>query len=98
MAVRNCDTAALPARRPPVAPHHVGGGCGLVQEHDAVRIEVELALEPPLARLHHVWAVLLSRVERPFLRLMPWRLKKRDSPLKLTVAPCSCKVARTSRR
>ena len=92
------DAASLPTRRSPVAPLHVGGGRGLINEHNVVGIKIELALEPSLACLAHVRTVLLGRVKRPFLRVMPRRRKKRDRPLRLTAAPCSCNVSRTSRR
>ena len=78
-----------PARGPAVAPLHVGGGRGLVEEDHTLRVDVELPFEPGLARLHHVRTVLLGGVQIPFLRVMPWRRKKRDSPLRLAAAPLS---------
>jgi len=34
-----------------VTPRHLGVGAGLVDEHEAVRVEVELAFEPRAATL-----------------------------------------------
>lgn len=61
-----------------------------------LRIEVELTLEPRLARLRYVLTVLLGGVERPFLRVMRWRARKRDRLLVLEVTPCSAKASRSS--
>ncbi len=51
---------------PAVAACHPGRGCRLINEHQTVRIEVELTLEPRLARLRYVWTILLGSVESPF--------------------------------
>ena len=59
MAVRDRGAQALASRRPPVASGHVGGRPGLVDEHKALRVEVELVFEPSLAPLQDVRAVLL---------------------------------------
>jgi len=45
---------------------HVGGGPCLVDEDEAVGIEIELALEPILAALQDIRAVLLARVRGLF--------------------------------
>ena len=66
-------------RRPAVAARHVGRGPGLVDEHQAVGLEVELGFEPGLAALHNVRAILLGRVRSLFLRVILWRRKKRQS-------------------
>jgi len=65
---RHGHSAALAARSAPVAASHGGGGCGLIDEHEAVWVEVELALEPHLARCPHIRPVLLGRVACVFLR------------------------------
>ena len=78
MALRHAHPTALAAGRTSVAAGHGGVGGRLVDEHEAIRIEVELALEPRLARSPHVRPVLLGRVARAFFREIPWRLKKRE--------------------
>jgi hypothetical protein len=47
--VRDRGAQALASRRPPVVSGHVGGRPGLVDEHKALRVEVELVFEPSLA-------------------------------------------------
>ena len=59
MSVRHADPQALPTQGSPIAPGHVGGGPGLVDEHEARRIEVELAVEPRPAPLQDVRTLLL---------------------------------------
>ena len=81
MPLRHEQPAAFAAGRASVTAGHVCGGRGLVEENERVRIEVWQGLEPGLAGLPHVGPLLLSRVESPFLRVMPWRVKKRDRPL-----------------
>lgn len=66
MALRHAHPTALAAGRTSVAAGHGGVDGRLVDEHEANRIEVELALEPRLARSPHVRPVLLGRVARAF--------------------------------
>lgn len=54
-----------------MASHHVGGGRRLVEEDEAVGIELGLGLEPGQPRRLHVRTLLFGRMDRPFLRLMP---------------------------
>jgi hypothetical protein len=66
VAVRNGGAATLAPQRPTVEPRHLGGGAGLVDEDQALRVEVELAVEPgPACRLD-IAALLLSRVRGLF--------------------------------
>ena len=58
---------------------HVGRRPGFVNEHEAVQIELGLALEPVLAPLQDVGTILLGGVRGLFLRVIPWRSKKRRS-------------------
>ncbi|MCP1545776.1 hypothetical protein J2W80_005668 [Methylorubrum extorquens] len=60
------DAAPLAARRSPVTPPHLRVGCGLVEEHEPVRIEIELPLEPGQAGFLHVLPILLGRVAGVF--------------------------------
>src|SRR5919205_3607723 len=96
MTPRHGHSAALAARSAPVAARHGGGGRGLIDEHEAVWVEVELALKPRLARCPHIRPALLGRVARAFVREMPWRLKKPERLLWATRTPCSAKAARSS--
>ena len=68
---------------------HVGGGRRLVEKDEAVGIEIGLGVEPGEARLLHVRAFLIGCVDRPFLRVMPRRTKKRARPLMPVCTPCS---------
>src|SRR4051812_1863817 len=55
-ARRRTPRGARPYRR------HVGGRKALVDEHEPLRLESELAFEPVLALLHDVGPILLGRV------------------------------------
>src|SRR5215217_2848442 len=92
------NAQTLTAPRPSVAPGHVGGGPGLVDEHQPRRVEIQLALEPRLAPPADVGAVLLGRVRRLVLREILCRRQKRQSALTLTWAPFSAKRAFNSGR
>ena len=53
VALEHARTTAFAARGTSLGPSHGSGGCGLVDEHEAVRIDIRLALEPDLVgRLH----------------------------------------------
>ncbi len=62
MPVRNAGRQALAPGSPSIAPGHVGGGPGLIDEYQPLGIEVELAFEPGLAVLQDVGAVLFLGV------------------------------------
>jgi hypothetical protein len=98
VAVRKRDAAAFTARSPTIATGHAGCRAGLVEKHQPVWIQIELACKPVLARGSHILPVLLSRVCGPFWRVMAWRAKNRDRLLVLTFTFCSCKASRSSRR
>src|SRR3954451_5840030 len=85
-------------QRSSVAPGHVGGGPGLVDEDQPLGIEIQLALEPRLAPLSDVGPVLLFRVSGLFLRVIWCRRQKRQSALTLTCAAFSAKRAFNSGR
>jgi hypothetical protein len=59
-----------------MAAGHVGGGPGFVDEDEALRIQIALAVEPVLPLLQDVGAVLLDSVASLFLRVA--QLFKRD--------------------
>src|SRR4051794_14950935 len=96
--MRHASPQPLTAPRPPVAPGHVGGGPSLIDEHQPLGIEIQLALEPGLASLADVGPILLGGMRRLFLRVIWCRRQKRQSALTLTWAPCSAKRAFSSGR
>ena len=66
--------AGAQALAPPattMAPCHVGGRPGLVDEDQLVGVEIELAVEPLLATEQDVGTILLRRVAGLFLRVIP---------------------------
>ena len=75
---------------------HLGAGAGLVDEHQCVRIEIELSLEPRLAPAQDVGTILLGRMPGLFLSVIRRRLKKRHKPAMLTPIPCPASSARRS--
>ena len=98
MPLRDGEAAALAPQGPTVAARHVGGRGGLVEEDQPVGIEGVLVLEPRLASGPYVFARLLGGVDRPFLRVMPCRAKKRDKLLVLVCTPRSARASRNSCR
>ena len=62
MTVRDPGSEALTLQGPAAQPGHVGGGPRLVDEGEAGRIEIELAVEPLFPSAQNVRAVLLGRV------------------------------------
>ena len=70
MAVRNADAQALAAAAAAVGSGHVGGRPGLVDEHETLGVEIELAFEPRLAALQDVRPILFAGARSLFLRVM----------------------------
>jgi len=70
VTVRDACSQALAAAAAAVGAGHVGGRPGLVDEHQPLRIEVELAVEPGLAASHDVGTILLGRVPGLFLSVI----------------------------
>lgn len=60
MPVRDAHPQPLAARRAAMAARHLGGGPGLVDEHQPLGVEVRLALEPGLPAAQEVGTVLLG--------------------------------------
>jgi hypothetical protein len=60
---------AAPSRQAPMRAGHVGRGPCFVDEDKALRIEVELALEPILSPLQDVGPILLACMGGLFLRV-----------------------------
>ena len=71
MAVREAHPQALALGAAAMAAGHVGRGPGLVDEHEPLGIEIELAIEPVVPLLQDVGPVLLDCMASPFLRVMP---------------------------
>jgi len=79
MTMRKRHAQAVAARAAAISARHVRAGPAFIHEHQAVRIEIELPLEPSLAPDQDVRALLLGRVRGLFLRVYPRRAKKRHS-------------------
>jgi hypothetical protein len=79
VAVGEAHAQPLATRRAPVGAAHVGPRPGFVDEHQPIRIEAELTVEPRLAALQDVRAVPLCRVGDLFLRVILRRWKNRRS-------------------
>jgi len=62
VAVRHRGAAAFPARRPAIAPRHLGRGAGLVDEHQTLGREIDLGVEPGPPAAQNVSALLLAGV------------------------------------
>jgi hypothetical protein len=68
--MRHTGPQSLPATASTVVAEHVRVGPGLINEHQAIGVEVELALEPGPAPAQDVGPVLLGGVERLFMRVI----------------------------
>ena len=68
--MRHADAQALAARGAAVGARHVGLRPGLVDEDQALGIEVGLGVEPGLPPLQDVGAILLAGVRGLFLRVI----------------------------
>ena len=66
MAMRDFADQALAAAATAAQPCHVGAGTGLVHKHQALGIELNLAILPCGARCGDVGAVLLAGVQTFF--------------------------------
>ncbi len=70
MSVRHARAQSLAAPAAPMPTRHVGGGPGLVDEDEALGIEVELTVEPGFTALQDVGPVLFGSVRGLFLRVI----------------------------
>jgi hypothetical protein len=77
--MREAHAQPLTFRAAAVSAGHIGGGPRLVDEDQALRIKIELAVEPALPLPQDVGTVLLDRVPGLFLRVIRWRSKNRHS-------------------
>ena len=62
MPVRNARPQALSPGAASIQASHLSRGAGLVDEHQACGIQIQLSLKPGLARGSDVGPVLLGRV------------------------------------
>jgi hypothetical protein len=95
VAVRHFGDEALAARGPAVKAGHVGPGPGLVDEHQARRIDALLMASPAHAVALDVRTILLARDQRLFLSVTPMRRKKR---LIIDVSALTPRSASTDRK
>jgi hypothetical protein len=79
MAMRDGGAQTLPSGRAAAGPDHVGRRPGLVDEHQAGEVEIELIVEPGLPPPQDVRTVLLGGV-RGLFTVTPRRSKKRQRP------------------
>lgn len=77
MTVRDLGDQSLAARCPAMGACHVRLGPGFINEDQPGRIDAILIFAPLGASAAYVRAVLLARVERLFLSVIPSRRKKR---------------------
>jgi hypothetical protein len=77
VAVRHTDAQALAAPGTAMGAGHVGLRPGLVDEHQALGVEVGLGIEPGLPPRQDVGTILLAGVRGLFLRVIRCRAKKR---------------------
>ena len=78
MAVGNADAQPTPSPATPAFARQICGSAGLINENKPSRIEVELRPKPLLALLQYVRALLLLGMRGFFLKVIPWRSKKRQ--------------------
>ena len=83
------DASSTPLICPPAQACHLRRDAGLVNEHQLVGIEVELAIKPETSGDQHVFALLLGRVRGLFLNVMARFLKKCQTVEGAADIPCS---------
>ena len=93
MAMRDAGPQPLPFGCASITAGHVCGRPGLVDENEALGIEIRLTVEPGLPLRQDVRAILLSRVRGLFFQVIPWRSKKRHSVPMPKRCPCSASFA-----
>ncbi len=98
MAVRDRGATPFAAPGASAQARHLGRGPSLVDEHQPTGIEIRLPLEPGPATRCDVRPVLLGGVARCFLKLNPWRSKKRHTVPIPTATPRSHSRACSSAR
>jgi hypothetical protein len=79
MAVGNADPQPSPPPAASAFARQIGGRSRFVDENEFPRVQIELRPKPRLALLQDVRALLLLGVRGLFLKVTPWRSKKRQS-------------------
>ena len=69
--MREAHSQALALGAPAMAAGHVCRRPRLIDEHEALGLQIDLTIEPSPALAQDVGAVLLDRVPSLFLRVMP---------------------------
>ncbi len=69
--MRDAGPAALATKGTTTQASHLGGQAGLVDEDEAIRVEIGLGLEPVLAPLQDIGAILLQCMGGLFLNVQP---------------------------
>ena len=87
MPVRHAGPQSFAAWCSAIATRHVRGCPGLIDEDELLGIEIELTVEPFLAPLQDVGAILLGRVRCLLLRVIPRRTKNRHIVPSATLVP-----------
>jgi hypothetical protein len=87
MPVRDAGNDALAAWSPAIAPRHVGGCPGLVEEDKMCRVHARLDLAPGCAGRGNIRPPLLGGVLRLFLSVRPIRSSTFHIPPWLTDTP-----------
>lgn len=77
VAVREAHAQALAFRAAAMTAGHIGGGPGLVDEHETLGGKIKLSVEPLVPLFQDIGTVLLYGMASLFLRVMPRRTKKR---------------------
>jgi len=88
MAMGKADAQALASGAAAMAVGHIGDGPRLVDEHETLRLQIKLPIEPVVPLPQDVGAILLDRVPRLFLRVIPRRSKNRHKVPIPTCTPC----------
>jgi hypothetical protein len=76
-----------------ISTRHVGGGPGLVNEDQPVRIQARLVISPDLARGRYIPPLLLGGMQRLFLSVSPHAFRKRltdERPTRMRRFSSSC--------
>jgi hypothetical protein len=67
----NRSAAAFSSRRTAVHPRHIGGGAAFIDEHQPLRVQVRLGVEPGLAAVGYIRSILFGSVRCLFFRVTP---------------------------